>query len=162
MKTSAFFRSAVRHARRGFTLMEMIIVLTIIALLVALAMNTLAPVSDIARNQAASADISAFKTALYAYQLQCGSLPTQDQGLKALWEKPTTEPVPDRWRAVMSEDRPNDPWNHPYQYRFPGKHNPDSFDIFSYGPDGVENEKSIGNWKDASSSTGSSNGSSNQ
>lgn len=157
MKTPFFLRPVSRHSRRGFTLMEMIIVLTIIALLVALAMNTLTGVGDTAKEEAARANVSAFKTALYSYHLQCGDYPTQDQGLKALWEKPTAEPVPARWRAMFSEEQGNDPWNHPYQYRIPGKHNPDSFDVFSFGPDGVEDEKSIGNWKDTSSTNGSTN-----
>jgi general secretion pathway protein G len=141
MKTSAFFRQSLRAARHGFTLMEMIIVLTIIALLVALAMNTLTGVGDTAKEEAATANISAFKTALYSYQLQCGSLPTNDQ-----------EPIPDRWRAMFSEEQGNDPWNHPYQYRNPGKHNPDSFDVFSWGPDGIpDTADDIGNWKASSS-----------
>jgi general secretion pathway protein G len=150
MKTPAFSSAAARSARRGFTLMEMIIVLTIIALLVALAMGTLTGTTDTAREEAARANVLALKTALYSYQLQCGTLPTQDQGLKALWDRPTAEPVPARWRAQFTEDEGTDPWNHPYQYRSPGKHNPDSFDVYSMGPDGIDSTADdIGNWKDA-------------
>lgn len=128
--------------------MEMIIVLAIIALLVALAMNTLTGVGDTAKEQAASANVTAFKTALYSYQLESGSLPTTEQGLKALWTKPTVEPIPQHWRAMFSEDQTLDPWNHPYQYRIPGKHNPDSFDVFSMGDDGLpDTADDIGNWK---------------
>ena len=133
--------------------MEMIIVLTIIALLVALAMNTLTGVGDTAKEQAAAANVSAFKTALYSYQLQCGSLPTTEQGLKALWTKPTVEPIPDRWRPMFTEDQSLDPWGHPYQYLNPGKHNPDSFDVYSMGQDGKpDTEDDIGNWKTTPSS----------
>ncbi|HEV3272854.1 MAG TPA: type II secretion system major pseudopilin GspG [Candidatus Methylacidiphilales bacterium] len=149
MNTSPFYRHARKTSRRGFTLMEMIIVLTIIALLVALAMNTLTGVTDTARERAAEANITAFKTALYSYQLETGSLPTTEQGLKALWSKPTVEPIPTRWHAMFTEDQSLDPWNHPYQYLNPGKHNPDSFDVFSMGPDGLpDTDDDIGNWAD--------------
>jgi general secretion pathway protein G len=156
VNTSLFYRSSLRTSRRGFTLMEMIIVLTIIALLVALAMNTLTGVGDTAKEEAAAANVTAFKTALYSYQLESGSLPTTEQGLTALWVKPTVEPVPARWHAMFSEEQSTDPWGHPYQYRYPGKHNPDSFDVFSLGPDGLpETADDIGNWKTAPSSTSS-------
>ena len=148
MITTRFSRTSFRASRRGFTLMEMIIVLTIIALLVALAMNSLTGVSDIAKEQTAAANVEGFKTALYSYQLKCGTLPTNDQGLKALWAKPTAEPIPDSWHAMFSEEQGPDPWGHPYVYRNPGKHNPDSFDVFSCGPDGVpDTDDDIGNWK---------------
>jgi general secretion pathway protein G len=154
--TSLLCRSR-RSLRSGFTLIEMIIVLTIIALLVAMAMNTLTGVGETAKVQTAAANISAFKAALYSYQLETGSLPTNEQGLKALWTKPTTEPIPQRWVAQFTEDQSMDPWNHPYQYRCPGTHNPDSFDVFSMGPDGLpDTDDDIGNWKITSSSSSSS------
>jgi general secretion pathway protein G len=134
--------------------MEMIIVLTIIALLVALAMNALSPVTDVAKKQKAAADVSAFRTALLTYQLNCGMLPTNDQGLKALWSRPTAEPVPAQWSAIFSEDQTMDPWGHPYQYRNPGRHNPGSYDVFSMGPDGLpDTDDDIGNWKDTPSTS---------
>jgi general secretion pathway protein G len=131
--------------------MEMVIVLTIIALLVALAMQTFTGAGETAREQTAAANISTLKTALFTYQLQCGILPTTEQGLKALWSKPTIDPVPPRWHAMFSEEQGTDPWGHPYQYVNPGKHNPDSFDIFSMGEDGLANtDDDIGNWKKTS------------
>jgi general secretion pathway protein G len=156
MNTPLFHRHDIKTSRRGFTLMEMIIVLTIIALLVALAMNTLTGVGDTAKEEAAAANVSALKTALYSYQLECGSLPTTEQGLKALWTKPTVEPIPDRWHAQFTEDQGTDPWGHPYQYLNPGKHNPDSFDVYSMGSDGLPDTKDdIGNWKSTDSSSSS-------
>jgi general secretion pathway protein G len=156
VNASSFFRRQLRPSRRGFTLMEMIIVLTIIALLVALAMNTLTGVGDTAKEEAAAANVSAFKTALYSYQLESGSLPTTEQGLKALWSRPTVEPIPDRWHAMFTEEQGSDPWGHPYQYLNPGKHNPDSFDVFSMGPDGLpDTDDDIGNWKSTPSSSSS-------
>ena len=114
MNVPSFFRSDPSNASRlGFTLMEMIIVLTIIALLVALAMNTLTGVGDTAKEEAAAANVSAFKTALYSYQLESGTLPTTEQGLKALWAKPTADPVPARWHAMFTEEQGADPWGTP-------------------------------------------------
>jgi general secretion pathway protein G len=136
-----------RSSRLGFTLMEMIIVLSIIALLMGLVIANLGGVTDVAKGKKTQADIQAFRIALSAYQLQTGTLPTTDQGLKALWAKPTTEPIPDQWRKIM-DDEVDDPWNHPYQYQNPGKHNPDGYDVYSLGPDGqAGTDDDIGNWK---------------
>ena len=126
--------------------MEMIIVLSIIALLMGLVIMNLSPIQGIAQERKAKADIQALKIALSAYQLQTGAYPTQEQGLKSLWAKPTVEPIPDNWRPVMEEEV-LDPWNHSYQYLNPGKHNPDRYDVFSMGPDGqTGTDDDIGNW----------------
>jgi general secretion pathway protein G len=131
--------------------MEMIIVLSIIALLMGLVIMNLSPIQGIAQERKAKADIQALKIALSAYQLQTGAYPTKEQGLKSLWAKPTVEPIPDNWRPVMEEEV-LDPWNHPYQYDNPGKHNPDRYDVYSMGPDGqAGTEDDIGNWSDTKS-----------
>ena len=136
----------LRRFRRGFTLMEMLLVLTIIALLMGMVIYQLAPIGDVAKVQKVNADLLGFKESLAAYQLETGSLPTTEQGLKALWAKPTVEPIPDHWRA-MSDGETLDAWGHSYQYRNPGKHNPDRYDIFSMGPDGQpDTDDDIGNW----------------
>ena len=130
--------------------MEMLIVLSIIALLMGMVIYNLTGVNDVAQAQKVQSDILTFKEALASYQLETGSLPTTEQGLKALWEKPTAEPVPDRWKAMMDEET-KDPWGHSYQYLNPGKHNPDRYDVFSMGPDGQpDTDDDIGNWKSAS------------
>jgi general secretion pathway protein G len=132
---------------RGFTLMEMLIVLGIIGLLVSMVIYKLAPVQDIAKEQKVDSDILTFKESLAAYQLESGALPTTEQGLKVLWGKPTIEPVPDRWKPILEEEV-KDPWGHAYEYRNPGKHNPERYDIFSDGPDGQpDTDDDIGNWK---------------
>lgn len=152
MKTPIFLSAVSRRARRGFTLMEMIIVLTIIALLTGLVIATLSPIGDIAKVKKAMADIQSLKVALSAYQLETGAYPTQEQGIKSLWAKPTVEPIPDNWRPVMEEEV-KDPWEHEYQYYNPGKHNPDKYDVFSMGPDGqAGTDDDIGNWSKPSSS----------
>ena len=128
--------------------MEMLIVLTIIGLLMGMVIMNLAPIAGVAQDRTAAADIQTYKQALAGYQLQAGTLPTTEQGLKALWSKPTTEPIPARWRAVMEEES-LDPWGHSFVYRNPGKHNPDKYDIFSMGADGLpDTEDDIGNWSD--------------
>ena len=128
--------------------MEMLIVLSIIALLMGMVIMQVTNMSAGSQETKARADILAFKEMLAAYQLDNGTLPTTDQGLKALWSKPTTEPIPPRWHALL-ESETLDPWGHSYQYRNPGKHNPDSYDVFSMGEDGQpDTSDDIGNWSD--------------
>jgi len=148
MNTSAFYRQSLRLSRRGFTLMEMIIVLTIIALLMSMVIFQVTTMSAGSEKTKVRADILAFKEMLASYQLDNGTLPTTEQGLKALWSKPTVEPIPPHWHAVLEEET-LDPWGHSYQYRNPGTHNPDSYDVFSMGPDGLsDTDDDIGNWPD--------------
>lgn len=144
------FHVALHRSRRspGFTLIEMLLVLTIIALLMGMAIYHLVGVDKSAQEQRVQTDLLGIKESLAAYQLESGALPTTEQGLKALWAKPTTEPIPQHWRAMLDEPL-SDPWQHPYQYRNPGKHNPDRYDVYSLGPDGIpENDDDIGNWHD--------------
>jgi general secretion pathway protein G len=133
--------------KRGFTLMEMIIVLSIIALLMGLVIMKFGGFTEIAKIKKVQADLLAFKEGLSAYELQTGMMPSSDQGLKALWVKPTAEPVPDQWHRVMDEEV-LDPWGRSYKYLNPGKHNTDGYDVWSTGPDGQDGaEDNIGNWK---------------
>jgi general secretion pathway protein G len=149
MNTPSFLRRPLRASRHGFTLMEMLIVLTIIALLTSMVIFKISDMAASSRPQKAKADILTFKEMLASYELENGSLPTTEQGVKVLWEKPTVEPVPPRWRKQLDEET-LDPWGHPYVYRNPGKHNPDGYDIFSMGEDGQpDTEDDIGNWSDA-------------
>jgi general secretion pathway protein G len=149
MNTRAFFRQALRTSRRGFTLMEMLIVLTIIALLMGMVIFQVRDLTAGAKPEKVKADLLTFKEMLATYQLDNGSLPTSEQGIKALWSKPTVEPIPPRWRKQLDEET-LDPWGHPYQYRNPGKHNPDSYDLFSMGEDGLpDTDDDIGNWPGA-------------
>ncbi len=131
--------------------MEMLIVLSIVGLLMGLVIANMSGFHGVAEEQKARADILTYRNALTAYQIESGTLPTAEQGLKALVSKPTIEPIPARWHAI-AESLDNDPWGHPYQYLNPGKHNPDKYDVFSMGPDGVPGtDDDIGNWKDKNS-----------
>ena len=94
------------------------------------------------KDQQAEADISAIKTALRTYEM-CGSqLPTTEQGIQALVTRPTVEPIPHRWTRML-EEVPLDPWGRPYVYRNPGLINPEGYDLYSLGPDGMESDVNI-------------------
>ncbi len=84
--------------------------------------------------------------ALFLYELEIGMYPTTEQGLSALVEKPTTEPLPPLWRGPFLKTVPKDPWGNPYIYINPGVHNKERFDLSSYGPDGIESEDDINSW----------------
>ena len=128
--------------------MEMLIVLSIIALLMGLVIFKVSDLTSSARPEKVHADLLTFKEMLAAYQLDNGSLPTTEQGIKVLWSKPTVEPIPPRWRKQLDEET-LDPWGHSYVYRYPGKHNPDGYDLFSMGEDGLpDTDDDIGNWND--------------
>jgi len=91
-------------------------------------------------------DISTLVSALKTYEMGNLEMPTTEQGLEALVERPTREPLPDQWRQLMKK-LPIDRWDRLYQYRNPGTRNPDGFDLFSLGEDGIESDDDIGNWE---------------
>ncbi len=101
-----------------------------------------------ARITAARSDVEgAFHTALNLYELDNGTYPSTEQGLKALVERPTSGPVPQNWRQYLEKKTtPKDPWGRDYIYVCPGVHNPDSYDLSSLGKDGVESDDDIRNW----------------
>ena len=121
-------------AQAGITLIEMLVVMTIIALFAALVGPSLLKHGDTARITAARAQIESFDTALGAYKLDTGTFPTTEQGLQALRVKP---PDVNQWAGpYMPKDIPLDPWGHPYVYKYPGEHG-DEPDIICYGADGA-------------------------
>ncbi len=127
-----------RHRAAGFTLLEMVIVLGIIAMILGGAIFAMKGISGSASISQAESDFKSIQTALMSYKLNAGNYPTTQQGLKALSEKPTSTPVPRRWSKIMDKV-PLDPWKSEYGYRFPGKKNPTEPEIISRGPDGQEN-----------------------
>lgn len=144
-----FQRSRVSNSsRRGFTLMEMLLVLGIIALLVGMGIFTMTDVLGDAEEGKARGDIQTLRTNLIRYKTKGGMYPTTEQGLDALVKRPTTAPQPRSWKQYYSSEQAlMDPWNNKYQYQYPGKHNTDSYDIFSMGQDGQPGtEDDIGNW----------------
>lgn len=122
-----------RRAQRGITLIEMLVVVTIIALFAALVGPRMFGQADKAKRTAARAQINSFMTALGAYKLATGTFPTTEQGLNALRVKP--EGMTQWDGPYLPQDIPMDPWAHPYLYKFPGEHG-DEPDIVSLGADG--------------------------
>lgn len=134
---------------RGFTLLEVLVVVAILGILAALVVPQIMGRPDEAKRVAAKADIGALQQALKLYRLDNGFYPSTDQGLQALVQRPTTQPTPNNWKQGGYVERlPQDPWGGDYQYLSPGVHG--EIDIFSFGADrargGEGNNADIGNW----------------
>jgi general secretion pathway protein G len=133
---------------RGFTLIELMVVLVIMGVLAALIVPNIIGRTDEARVTAAKTDIATIMQALKLYKLDNGFYPSQGQGLQALVVKPTTPPVPGNWKPYL-EKLPTDPWGRAYQYLNPGVKGP--VDVFSYGKDGNAGgagaDSVIGSWQ---------------
>lgn len=136
----------------GFTLIEIIVVVIILGLLVGLVGPEIIGRVDESRVETARAQIEMLATQLDLYRLDNGSYPTTEQGLAALWEKPSIEPVPRDWRGPYSRKPvPLDPWGRAYRYSYPGAENRASYDLASYGadgqPGGAEEAADIVSWE---------------
>lgn len=135
--------------QRGFTLLEVMVVVVILGILAALVVPKIISRPDEARIIAAKQDIASLMQALKLYRLDNQRYPTTEQGLQALVVKPTTGPIPVNWKAGGYVERlPKDPWRNPYQYLSPGLRG--EIDIFSLGADGSPggdgNDADIGSW----------------
>lgn len=118
----------------GFTLLEIMLVVSIIVILLGVAVTKLGNTTGIAKSVAIQADIQAIKSQLRTYEAMNGFLPTTEQGLQALVVKPDSDPVPQRWTQFF-EKLPKDPYGSNYIYRNPGQKNTSGYDLFSAGPD---------------------------
>lgn len=122
-----------KRSEAGVTLIEMLVVVTIIALFAALVAPRMLQKADSAKVTAAQAQINGFMTALGTYRLDTSTYPTNEMGLQALRTRPQNLPT---WGGpYLPKEVPNDPWARPYVYKFPGEHG-DEPDIISYGADG--------------------------
>jgi len=137
-----------RTTNAAFTLLEIMLVVAIIALLVGAATYYFAGNLGVAKDVRAREEIQTISTALNTYMAGNNIYPTAEQGLKALVSPPETDPKPRQWHKLLeSENNLKDPWNHDYIYVQPGKHNVDSFDLYSAGPDGIpDTADDIVNW----------------
>lgn len=138
-------RSQTHPHHRGFTLIELLLVLVILGIIAAIVVPKFSGRTEQARMTAAESQIASFATALDAYEVDNGSYPAGRDGLLDLVQQPADARS---WRGpYMRKDIPNDPWNRPYVYEFPGRRNPNSYDLYSVGPDGREGtEDDITNW----------------
>jgi general secretion pathway protein G len=138
-----------RSAQRGFTLIEIMVVVVIMGILAALVVPKLMGRTDDARVTAAKQDIATLMQALKLYKLDNQRYPTTEQGLQALIAKPTSGPAANGWKTGGYIDKlPKDPWGGQYQYLSPGVKG--EVDVFSYGadgqPGGAGNDADIGSW----------------
>ena len=139
---------APTRRQRGFTLIELMVVLAIIGVLAALIVPNVLGRADDARITAARTDVGNLMQALKLYTLDNQRFPSAEQGLNALILKPATEPVPGNWKPYLDK-LPNDPWGRAYQYMNPGIKG--EVDVLSFGADGQAggegNNADIGSWQ---------------
>jgi general secretion pathway protein G len=134
--------------RRGFTLIEVLLVLVILVILASFAVMQFGGVRDDAQIDQAKTQIGLFKTGLELYELKFGDFPATNEGLEALRTGPANSADTSNWKPLLDTQVPLDPWGNPYQYSFPGTHNPNKYDLWSMGPDGQEGTSDdIGNWE---------------
>jgi general secretion pathway protein G len=143
MKTSHMKNIQRRKSERGVTLIEMLVVITIIGLIAGLVTVNVMRQGENAKRQIAKTQIGSFMNALSIYKLDTGVYPSTAQGLQALREKPAEMP---NWAGpYLPKDVPLDPWARPYEYKYPGEHGEDP-DLISLGPDGQPGGDDIVSW----------------
>ncbi len=134
-----------KRTKRAFTLFEILIVIALMALLVAFVVSNMGAIFKGGQVSLAESTVKAsFDAPLMAYKIAVGKFPTTEQGLKALVIAP--EGAGTKWKGPYIKELPTDPWGNQYQYMCPGKFNKDSYDIWSFGPDGIVSDDDIGNW----------------
>ena len=138
----------LRAVQRGFTLIELMVVLVIIGMLAAIIVPNVLDRADDARVTAARTDVNNLVQALKLYRLDNQRYPSAEQGLQALLTKPTVGTLPPNWKPYLDK-LPNDPWGHPYQYLNPGIKG--EIDVFSLGADGKPGgegkDADVGSWQ---------------
>lgn len=121
----------------GFTLIEILVVIVIIAVLATLVAPSIFRHVGAAKDATARTQIEMLGAALDSYRLDNGRYPTSDQGLEALWSRTSRDPVPTGWKGpYLRKEVPADPWSRPYVYRSPGTESSTGYDLLSYGADG--------------------------
>jgi general secretion pathway protein G len=138
-------RRASHPGARGFTLIELLLVMVILGTLAAIVVPKFAGRTEQAKIAAAKTDISGFKTALDAFEVDNGYYPSSSEGLNPLLNAPADAKD---WHGPYLDKVSVDPWGAPYVYEFPGKHNANGYDLMSNGPDGrAGTGDDITNWQ---------------
>ena len=126
-------------SQAGFTLIEIMAVIILIALAIGLVGPEVFKRLAQGRQDSVRSQIAGFDMTLASYRMDNGTYPTTDQGLEALRTRPVLPPVPEKWNGpYLSKEVPVDPWGNPYRYICPGKRNPEGYDLYSLGSDGME------------------------
>lgn len=136
------------RCRSGFTFLEIMMVVVIIGMLAALVGPRIAGRAQQARVNTAKTQLTSLENALKQYEMDMGSYPSQTDGLQALVQRPTGDDA-EAWNGpyLAKNELPKDPWGREFQYKFPGEHNSDDYDIWSAGPDKQQGSKDdIANW----------------
>ena len=128
----------------GFTLIELMVVVIIIAALAGMVLPHLMPVTDSAKSKIASGDIANISLAVKLFRLHTGRYPSTEEGLNVL-----LQPAKEYSGEPYLERPPVDPWGRRYEYRYPGSHNAGGFDLWSQGPDPQKADGQITNWTTA-------------
>src|SRR6201987_3761676 len=133
-KGSRLIEMKTKRKHQGFTLLEIMLVVSIIVIILGVAISKLGNTTAIAKSMRVQADIQAIKTQLQLYESMNGFYPSTEQGLQALVSQPQNDPRPTRWYQLFKE-LPKDPWGSNYIYRNPGQKNSGGYDLYSAGPD---------------------------
>lgn len=136
--TESVVAEVAKRQRAGFTLIEILVVITVIAILAGMVTPMVFRNVGDAKVSTVRAQIEIFATALDAYRLDNDYYPTSEQGLEALRHAPEGGQADVNWRGpYLRKDPPLDPWKRPYIYMSPGESNPEAYDLLSYGRDGA-------------------------
>jgi general secretion pathway protein G len=140
---------SARNQSKGFTLVEIMVVVVIIGILAATIIPQFIGTTQDAKISAAKAQVAELESAIERFYVQMDRYPTAEEGLKVLVDLPAGDDA-QKWRGPYIKQLRNDPWGNPYQYIAPGTHHPASYDIWSRGKDGVDGGEGenadIGNW----------------
>jgi general secretion pathway protein G len=126
----------IKRKQQGFTLLEIMIVVSIIVVLLGLAISKMGNPTGFAKQTAVRADVQSIGTQLQLYESMNGFYPSTEQGLQALVTQAQNDPRPTRWYQFFKQV-PKDPWGSDYVYRCPGLKNPTTYDLYSAGPDRI-------------------------
>jgi general secretion pathway protein G len=142
-------RQATQRITRGaFTLIEVLLVLIILVVIFSIVTPKLFGTKEKADIDATKVQIGAMQSAFDLYRLHTNRYPVQ---LEDLWKEPSDAALAEKWGGPYLDQLKPDPWGNPYQYSAEGKHNPDKYDLWSYGPDGQNgSDDDIGNWDKSS------------